>query len=234
MGADTLDDVDTCRIGVTLPGAHVHERHGRDWIIHWAWLYDLTSGLLGRRGHRLRASIADRLNLRPGDRVLDVGSGTGRLAVVLAQRVGPTGSVNGIDPSKEMVARATAKARRAEVLATFQEAFAQQLPFADASFDAVTCTLALHHVADPDRPRAVAEMYRVLRPGGALLIGEFRDPSRGRRWPTLHRFRAENTIEQARELTASAGFTDIDYADTNLSWLATITAVKPVSTTARP
>jgi ubiquinone/menaquinone biosynthesis C-methylase UbiE len=221
------------RTGVTLPGAHVHERHGRDWIIHWAGLYDLTTGLLGRRGHQLRASIADRLKLRPGDRVLDVGSGTGRLAVVFAQRVRPTGSVTGIDPSKEMVARATAKARRAGVPATFEEAFAQQLPFADASFDAVTCTLALHHVADPDRPAAVAEMYRVLRPGGTLLIGELQGPSRGRRWTRLHHVRAGNTIEQARELTASAGFRDIDYADTNLSWLGTITAVKPVSTTMR-
>jgi len=92
----------------------------------------------------------------------------------------------------------------------------------------------LHHVADHDRPAAVAEMYRVLHPGGTLLIGEFRAPSRGRRWPRLHHFRAGNTIEQARELTARAGFTNIDYADTNLSWLGTITAVKPVSTTVDP
>jgi SAM-dependent methyltransferase len=65
-----------------------------------------------------------------------VGCGTGRLAVVLAQRVGPTGTVNGIDPAKEMVTRATASARRARVPVTFQQAFAQQLPFSDASFDA--------------------------------------------------------------------------------------------------
>ena len=217
-----------------MPGAQHHERHGHDWIIHWAGLYDLTTGLLGRRGHQLRASIADRLKLRPGDRVLDVGSGPGRLAVVLAQRVGSTGSVTGIDPSKEMVARAIAKARRAEVPATFQEAFAQRLPFADASFDAVTCTLALHHVAERDRPTAVAEMCRVLRPGGTLLIGEFRASSRSRPWPRLHHFRAGNIIEQARELTASAGFADIEYADTGLSWLGTITAVKPVGTAVRP
>ena len=217
-----------------MPGAHLHERHGRDWVIHWAGLYDLMIGLLGRRGHQLRASIADQLKLGPGDRVLDVGSGTGRLAVVLAQRVGPTGSVNGIDPSMEMVTRAMANARRAGVPATFQEAFAQQLPFSDASFDALTCTLALHHVVDHDRPTAVAEMYRVLRPGGTLLIGELQAPSRGRRWPRLHHFWAGDTIEQARDLTGRAGFTDIEYADTNLAWLGTITAVKPVSTTVRP
>jgi len=217
-----------------MPGKHEHKGHGRDWVIHWATVYDLTSGLLGRRGHQLRASIADRLQLAPGDRVLDVGCGPGRLAVVLAQRVGPTGSVNGIDPAKEMVARATARARRAGVPARFQQAFAQQLPFSDGSFDALTCTLALHHVADHDRPRAVAEMYRVLRPGGTLLIGEFQAPSRRRRWPRLHHSRAEDILQQARELTASAGFTDIEHADTNLAWLGTITAVKPVSTTVRP
>jgi ubiquinone/menaquinone biosynthesis C-methylase UbiE len=212
-----------------MPGVHVHERHGRDRLIHCAGLYDLAIGLLGRRGRQLRASIADRLNLGSGDRVLDVGCGTGRLAVVLAQRVGPNGSVNGIDPAREMVAWATANARRAGVAATFQQAFAQQLPFSDASFDALTCTLALHHVADHARPTAVAEMYRVLRPGGTLLIGELQASSRGRRWPRLHHFGADDTIEQARELTRSAGFVDIEYADTNLAWLGTITAVKPAT-----
>jgi ubiquinone/menaquinone biosynthesis C-methylase UbiE len=211
-----------------MPGTRVHHhRHGRDPVIHCAIGYDLATGLLGRRRSRLMASIADRLKVGPGDRVLDVGCGTGRLAVVLAQRVGPTGSVNGIDPAREMVRRAKAKARRAGVTATFQQAFAQQLPFADASFDVLTCTLALHHVADQDRPTAVAEMYRVLRPGGTILIGEFQAASRRRRWPRLHHFGAENTIEQARELVGSTGFTDIEQADTNIAWLGTIIAVKP-------
>jgi SAM-dependent methyltransferase len=83
---------------------------------------------------------------------------------------------------------------------------------------------------DHDRATAVAEIYRVLRPGGTLLIGEFQT-SRGRRWSRLHHFWAGETIEQARELTSCAGFTNIQYADTNPAWLATITAVKPVSAT---
>ena len=150
--------------------------------------------------------------------------------MVVGQRVGPSGSVNGIDPAKEMVTRATANAGRAAVPVTFQQAFAQQLPFSDASFDALTCTLVLRHVADHDRTTAVAEMYRVLRPGGTLLIGELQT-RRGQRWPRLQHFWAGETIEQGRELTGCTGFTNIQYADTNLAWLGTITAVKPVSTT---
>jgi ubiquinone/menaquinone biosynthesis C-methylase UbiE len=57
-------------------------------------------------------------------------------------------------------------------------------------------------------------MYRVLRPGGTLLIGEFQT-SRGRRWSRLHHFWAGETIEQARELTGCAAFTNIQYADIN-------------------
>jgi ubiquinone/menaquinone biosynthesis C-methylase UbiE len=124
--------------------------------------------------------------------VLDVGSGNARLSVVLAQRVGPTGSLNGIDPAKEMVTRATANARRAGVPATFQQAFAQQLPFSDASLDRAPGPTTCHR---HDRATAVAEMCRVLRPGGTLLIGEFQT-SRSRRWSRVHHCWAGETMEQ--------------------------------------
>jgi ubiquinone/menaquinone biosynthesis C-methylase UbiE len=81
--------------------------HSRDRLIHWARVYDLGNGLLGRRGKRLRTMLADDLELRPGDRVLDVGCGPGRLARVLAERVAPTGSVDGIDAAAEMINRAS-------------------------------------------------------------------------------------------------------------------------------
>ena len=121
---------------------HHHNRTGSS-----AGRVDLGNGLLGRRGKRLRAMVADDLELRPGDRVLDVGCGPGRVAIAFAERVGPTGSVDGIDAAVEMVNRARSLARKRGVVATFQVAFAQQLPFPDATFDAVACTLALHHVA---------------------------------------------------------------------------------------
>jgi ubiquinone/menaquinone biosynthesis C-methylase UbiE len=205
------------------------KHHGDDRLIHWAWLYDLGAGLLAGRGRRrLRALIADDLQLQPGDHVLDVGCGPGRLARVFAERVAPTGSVAGVDPSPEMINRATAQARKYGVTVSFQVAYAQQLPFGESTFDAVACTLALHHVADDDQQTAVAEMYRVLRPDGRLLIAEFqkgggyRHP--GPRW--LRRSAEEDMIDKALNLVTAAGFTGIASDRTNLGWLGKITARK--------
>jgi ubiquinone/menaquinone biosynthesis C-methylase UbiE len=101
------------------------KHHGDDRLIHWAWLYDLGAGLLAGRGRRLRAMVAEDLQLRPSDHVLDVGCGPGRLARVFAERVAPTGSVAGIDPSPEMINRATAQARKYRVPVSFRSARAR-------------------------------------------------------------------------------------------------------------
>ena len=73
--------------------------HSHDRLIHWARAYDLVNGFFGRRGRGLRETFADDLGLHAGDRVLDVGCGTGRLAMTFAERVAPTGSVAGVDPA---------------------------------------------------------------------------------------------------------------------------------------
>jgi ubiquinone/menaquinone biosynthesis C-methylase UbiE len=207
--------------------SHTHH-HSTDRLIHWARLYDLGNGLLGRRGKRLRAMEVNDLELRPGDRVLDVGCGPGRLALAFAERVGPTGSVHGIDASVEMIKRASSQARKRGATATFQVAFAQQLPFPDATFDAVACTLALHHVAEDDQPTAVGEMYRVLKPHGRLLIAEFHK-GQGRRsaGPRWLRHSGEDMLDKSLGLVHAAGFADVANGSTNLSWLGKITARKP-------
>jgi ubiquinone/menaquinone biosynthesis C-methylase UbiE len=203
------------------------DHHGSDRLIHWAWLYDLGTGLLGRRGKRLRAMVADDLHIRPGDRVLDVGCGPGRLAMVFAERVSPSGSVDGIDASPQMIDRATAQARERGVPAHFQVAYAQKLPFADSTFDAVACTLALHHVAEDDQLTAVQEMHRVLKPGGRLLIAEFHKtrwhPHPGPRW--LRRSGVD-MLDKALNFVNASGFADAVTGRTNLGWLGKITARK--------
>jgi ubiquinone/menaquinone biosynthesis C-methylase UbiE len=177
----------------------------------------------------MRAMVADDLQLQSGDQVLDVGCGTGRLAIVFSERVGATGSVNGIDPAAEMIKRASNRARKRGVPATFQVAFAQDLPFADATFDAVACTLALHHVAEDDQLTSVQEMYRVLRPSGRLLIAEFHQgPGRRRRpGPRWLRHSREDMLDKAHRLISASGFTDAASGSTNLGWLGKITARKP-------
>jgi len=202
--------------------------HDGDRLIHWARLYDVTTGLLGRRGRRLRAMFADDLQVAAGDHVLDVGCGPGRLTRFLAKRVAPSGSADGIDASPQMIKRATAKARKQGVPASFQVAYAQDLPFADNTFDAVACILVLHHVAADDQLAAAEEMHRVLKPGGRLLIAEFQSgakhPHPGPRW--LRRSMDEDMIHKALSLVTDAGFSGIVSLGTNLGWLGKITARK--------
>src|SRR5262249_26286910 len=98
---------------------------------------------------------------------------TGTLAIAAKGRVGPSGSVHGIDASEEMIGRARAKSSRRGRPVTFQVATAQSLPFPDATFDVVLCSLALHHLTDDARAAAIAEMRRVVKAGGRVMIVEF-------------------------------------------------------------
>lgn len=126
-----------------------------------AQTYDRVSDLQFEGGKRL----VERLGLDEGARVLDVGCGTGRLAHWIAERVGTRGAVTGIDPLEEriQIARSHGGAVRFEV------GQAEDLgAFEDASFDAVCMSSVLHWVAD--KAKALAEVRRVLRPGGRLGV----------------------------------------------------------------
>jgi ubiquinone/menaquinone biosynthesis C-methylase UbiE len=121
----------------------------------------------GRRG-RVYDLLVARSGVRPGDAVLDVGSSSGYLARRLAA-AGRSVRVTGVDPSEPAIAYAR---RHAGPGMTFTVGVAQRLPLPDASFDVVTCTLAMHHIPRDQRPAAFAEMYRVTRPGGRLLTAD--------------------------------------------------------------
>jgi ubiquinone/menaquinone biosynthesis C-methylase UbiE len=140
-------------------------------VLHHPVRYDLRVWWLTRgRERAFREQLVSLARLQPGERVLDVGCGTGSLALAIRRAVGAAGSVAGIDPSPEMIGRARGKARRAKVSIDFVEAPAQKLPFEAGSFDVVTSTLVLHQLPPDDLHAAVAEMIRVLRPGGRLLL----------------------------------------------------------------
>src|SRR5689334_13188750 len=115
--------------------------------ITWARGYDLLVAtiMLGFEG-RFREKQLKLAKLQPGERVLDVGCGTGTLSIAARKHVGPSGSVTGVDPAAEMIERATHKAKRDRVDVEFRTAAAEQLPFPDASFDVVLSSLMLHHL----------------------------------------------------------------------------------------
>lgn len=138
-------------------------------------MYEITSEIafLGRRRQVYRRLVA-LSGARPGEEVLDIGCNGGYQARLLAAAVAPDGRVTGVDPSGPAISYAT---RRAPANCTFAVGVAQDLVWPDHSFDVVTCTLAVHHIPEAERVNAFREMFRVVHPGGRLLVADFR-PSR--------------------------------------------------------
>jgi ubiquinone/menaquinone biosynthesis C-methylase UbiE len=140
--------------------------------------------LLGvERFHRL---LLEQSAITPGCRVLEVGCGTGNLAI-LAKRLYPAAEVIGTDPDLKALARARRKAGRDGLQVAFEPAYAEALPFPDASFDRVLSALMLHHLPRDAKVPALREIRRVLKPGGSLHLADFDhgDQARG-----LHGFLA--------------------------------------------
>ncbi len=138
-----------------------------------AGVYDLMNSVMtAGMHHRWRRRAADLARIGPGDRVLDVATGTGDLAVELAGRVAPGGSVIGSDFSEEMLDRARVKEPGIE----WEWANAMELPYEDAGFDAVTVGFGARNFSDLDR--GLSEMVRVTRPGGRVVVLEITTPTR--------------------------------------------------------
>jgi demethylmenaquinone methyltransferase/2-methoxy-6-polyprenyl-1,4-benzoquinol methylase len=144
-----------------------------------AGMYDrLNSVMTAGLHHRWRARAVELAAVGPGSHVLDVATGTGDLALALAERVGPTGSVVGLDFSGEMLAIAERKAAAGPPRATvrFEQANALALPHGAGEFDAVTAGFGVRNFSDLDQ--GLREMVRVVRPGGHVVILEATTPQR--------------------------------------------------------
>ncbi|MFI7450200.1 class I SAM-dependent methyltransferase [Nonomuraea sp. NPDC049714] len=155
---------------------HDHAEHADEGgTIDRPRLYEFAAeaGFFGRR-REIFTRMAALSGARPGDRVLDVGCGTGYLTRILAPLIGPAGQVTGVDPSAPVIDYAR---RRAPGNCTYRVGAGQALDLPDAGYDVVVSSLAVHHMPAGERGTAVREMFRVLRPGGRLLIAEFRPPA---------------------------------------------------------
>jgi demethylmenaquinone methyltransferase/2-methoxy-6-polyprenyl-1,4-benzoquinol methylase len=138
-----------------------------------ARVYDLMNSVMtAGMHHRWRERAVDMANVQPGARALDVATGTGDFAIALERRIGPTGQVLGSDFSEEMLELA----RRKSDAVTFEWGNALELSYDDDSFDAVTVGFGARNFSD--LPRGLAEMARVTRPGGRVVVLEITTPQR--------------------------------------------------------
>jgi demethylmenaquinone methyltransferase / 2-methoxy-6-polyprenyl-1,4-benzoquinol methylase len=134
--------------------------------------YDLMNDLMSAGLHRLWKRFAVEQSLtRPGERVLDVAGGTGDLTRLFAQRVGPRGSVVLTDINGPMLRRGRDRLVDEGLVVPAVQCDAEKLPFPDAHFDCVCVAFGLRNMTHKDA--AIADMRRVLRPGGRLLVLEF-------------------------------------------------------------
>ncbi|HEU5346398.1 MAG TPA: methyltransferase domain-containing protein [Ktedonobacterales bacterium] len=183
-------------------------------VLDQGWRYDLTvtlADLLLFRGQRraMQWRTIALANLRPGERALDVGCGTGTLALAVQRRVGASGYVAGIDPAARQIASARAKAARRRLPIDFRIGVIERLPFDDGSFDVAFSTLMMHHLPAPLKRQGLAEIARTLKPDGRLVIADFaRKQDRQGRATRFHAGGSDMAALAA--LVAEAGFSQIE------------------------
>jgi ubiquinone/menaquinone biosynthesis C-methylase UbiE len=175
------------------------------------WFFDLFLFRGQIRAYRQRTITLARL--QPGEQVLDVGCGTGTLAIEAARHVGHAGRVAGVDPGTKQLARARAKAARRGLPIEFQRGVIEQLPYPDQTFDVVFSTLMIHHLPAPLKRQGLAEIARVLKPGGRLVIADF--AHKQERTGKAARFRAGGIrLHDLAALVTEAGFERVETEET--------------------
>ena len=201
--------------------SHHHRRSGQTpakatsrLILSAGWRYDLHGWLFDTclfrgKGRELRHRAATLACLQPGDQVLDVGCGTGTLAMDAQRLVGSAGRVVGIDPGIAQIARARVKAARHHMPISFQIGVIEQLGFPEQTFDVVLSTLMMHHMPARLKAQGLAEVARVLKPGGRMVIADF--TPRQERVGLAARFHAGGSgLHELAALVANAGFSPVE------------------------
>lgn len=178
---------------------------------HWSLpLYDPFTKLIGV--DRARKELLDQAGLRPYQRVLDVGCGTGTLAVLI-KRLHPFVDVAGIDPDRKALARGRRKAEREGSAVQFDQGFSDRLPYPDGSFDRVFSSFMFHHLQRAEKEKTVREIHRVLKPGGRLEMVDFAGPEGGANSLVARVLHAHHLLKDNTETRILAFMTDAGLSD---------------------
>jgi ubiquinone/menaquinone biosynthesis C-methylase UbiE len=183
-------------------------------ILDGGWRYDLMGWFIDTflfRGQwrELRKKTVNLASIQPGEKVLDVGCGTGTLAIEAARSEGRAGHVAGIDPSTQQIAWASSKAARRNIPVEFQIGVIEDLPFPDQTFDVVLSTLMMHHLPTPLKRKGLAEIARVLKPGGRLIIADFK-PKKERQGQAARFHAGGSNMQDLAAMVADAGFEHLE------------------------
>ena len=196
------------------PSGEAPAKETKGLILNGGWRYDLhgwfcDTFLFRGKFRELRNRAATLARLHPGEAVLDVGCGTGTLALEAKRRVGQAGRVAGVDPGQEQIARARANAARRNLPIEFQTGVIEQLPFPDQTFDVVFSTLMMHHLPASLKRQGLAEIARVLKPGGRLVMADFmRKQDRAGRAARFHA--GGSSLHDLTALVSDAGFSQLE------------------------
>jgi ubiquinone/menaquinone biosynthesis C-methylase UbiE len=166
---------------------------GRDIFLPF---YDLITKIIG--GDKARRVLLNQAHLRSGDRVLDIGCGTGTLAVLLKQR-SPDIQVFGLDPDPKALARAAHKAQKKSLEVAFDQGFADALPYPTASFDTVVSSFMFHHLETEVKEKMLREVRRVLKPGGRFHLLDFEIAGAGSGHSLMRLFHSHKRLKDNTE-----------------------------------
>ncbi len=172
-------------------------------------LYDPLWRLMG--GHSVRETFIRDAGLASGQRVLDIGCGTGSLAVQIAESV-PGTQLIALDPDPKALARGAKKAGRTGVAVQWDEGFADALPYADGTFDRVLSSFMFHHLDLGVKQGTLREARRMLKPNGELHLIDFGGQERRKDGPLARLLRGhlqDNHGGHIAELMSEAGFADV-------------------------
>jgi ubiquinone/menaquinone biosynthesis C-methylase UbiE len=165
--------------------------------------------------HILREETIRQAQIKPGDCVLEVGCGTGTLTLATKRQTGPSGKVFGIDVIPGMIELSQHKASLANADITFQLGSIDNIPFPATQFDVVMCSFMIFHMSEATRQKGIAEIYRVLKPQGRLLVLDFSLPTQPLQRVIARTFLGSMSQHDVRELQTLmdvVGFTNIEIA----------------------